>query len=130
MHEQEPEATAEHRDLPDHSPPPPVRQISDERSGGAFRKVPRTGVIYVMGEATRLGYRHGEEPGEDGWCNLGQGQPETGPLPGSPPRCDAVSIAVDDQEYAPVAGLWELREAIADFYNRAYRRGMPSRYSA
>jgi N-succinyldiaminopimelate aminotransferase len=97
---------------------------------GAFRKVPRTGVIYVMGEAARLGYRHGGEPDEDGWCNLGQGQPETGPLPGSPPRCETVSIAVDDQEYAPVAGLWELREAIADFYNRAYRRGMPSRYSA
>jgi N-succinyldiaminopimelate aminotransferase len=29
-----------------------------------------------------------------------------------------------------VAGLMELREAIADLYNRAYRRGMPSRYSA
>jgi hypothetical protein len=108
----------------------PHRQISDERTLGAFRKVPRTGVIYVMGEASRLGYRYGTEPSEDGWCNLGQGQPETGPLPGAPPRCEAVAIAGDDQEYAPVAGLWELREAIADFYNRAYRRGMPSRYSA
>ena len=97
---------------------------------GAFRKVPRTGVIYVMGEAARLGYRHGGEPGEDGWCNLGQGQPETGPLPGSPPRIEDLTIALDDQEYAPVAGVWELREAIADFYNRAYRRGMPSRYTA
>ncbi len=108
----------------------PHRQISDERTLGAFRKVPRTGVIYVMGEASRLGYRYGTEPSEDGWCNLGQGQPETGPLDGAPPRCEAVAIAGDDQEYAPVAGLWELREAIADFYNRAYRRGMPSRYSA
>lgn len=112
---------------PETSPAQPARE---ERPIGAFRKVPRTGVIYVMGEATRLGYRHGGEPTEDGWCNLGQGQPETGPLPGSPPRCESVTIAVDDQEYAPVAGLWELREAIADFYNRAYRRGMPSRYSA
>ncbi len=106
------------------------RHAGDERALGAFRKVPRTGVIYVMGEAARLGFRQGGEPDEDGWCNLGQGQPETGPLPGSPERCSAVSIAVDDQEYAPVAGLWELREAVADFYNRAYRRGMPSRYSA
>jgi hypothetical protein len=104
---------------------------SGEASGiSAFRKVPRTGVIYVMGEAARLGYRHGGEPSEDGWCNLGQGQPETGPLPGSPPRIEDLTIALDDQEYAPVAGLWELREAIADFYNRAYRRGMPSRYTA
>ncbi|MBK8259013.1 MAG: pyridoxal phosphate-dependent aminotransferase [Polyangiaceae bacterium] len=106
----------------------PVRQISDEKALGAFRKVPRTGVIYVMAEASRFGYSPGDT-GEDGWCNLGQGQPETGPLPGSPPRCEAVEIAGDDQEYAPVAGLWELREAVADFYNQAYRRGM-QKYSA
>jgi aspartate/methionine/tyrosine aminotransferase len=103
-----------------------ARGGGDERGQGAFRRVPRTGVIYVMGEAARHGY-HANDPA---WCNLGQGQPETGPLPGSPPRCEAISIAVDDQEYAPVAGLGELREAIADFYNRAYRRGMPSRYTA
>ncbi|MFT3770885.1 MAG: pyridoxal phosphate-dependent aminotransferase [Minicystis sp.] len=126
----------EPEEFPDHPPEgrspsaAPARHLSEERALGAFRKVPRTGVIYVMGEATRLGYRHGGEPTADGWCNLGQGQPETDALPGSPPRVEAVSIAVDDQEYAPVAGLWELREAIADFYNRAYRRGMPSRYSA
>ncbi|MEJ7735443.1 MAG: pyridoxal phosphate-dependent aminotransferase, partial [Polyangiaceae bacterium] len=100
--------------------------LSDERAMGAFRKVPRTGVIYVTTEATRLGYRTGDAE----WCNLGQGMPETGPLPGAPPRATAVDIAGDDQEYAPVAGLWELREAVADLYNRAYRRGMPSRYSA
>lgn len=126
----------DHEELPDHPPPPrapsaaPARAPGEERALGAFRKVPRTGVIFVMGEAARLGYRHGGPPTEDGWCNLGQGEPETGPLPGSPERCKSVSIAVDDQEYAPVAGLWELRGAIADFYNRAYRRGMPSRYSA
>ena len=40
----------EHDDPPDHAPegprPPeaPARQISDDRSLGAFRKVPRTGV--------------------------------------------------------------------------------------
>jgi aspartate/methionine/tyrosine aminotransferase len=123
-----------HDALSDDSKVPLARSPGDERPlqqyPGAFRKVPRTGVIYVMGEASRLGYRHGGEPTEDGWCNLGQGQPETGPLPGAPPRCHELTIAVDDQEYAPVAGLWELREAIADFYNRAYRRGMPSRYAA
>src|SRR6266852_9492662 len=97
-----------------------------ERAPSAFRPVPRTGVIYVTSEATRAGFR----PEDPEWCNLGQGQPETGPLPGSPPRCEALSISVDDQEYAPVAGLWELREAIASFYNRAYRRGLGSRYSA
>src|SRR5512132_1140704 len=126
-----PEGPAEAAEPSTHSATEPSGLRAAEVSGvGAFRKVPRTGVIYVMGEAARLGYRHGGEPGEDGWCNLGQGQPETGPLPGSPGRVEELTIALDDQEYAPVAGLWELREAIADFYNRAYRRGMPSRYTA
>ena len=106
----------------------PAAKPADERTIGAFRKVPRTGVIYVVSEASRLGFGHDDADG--GWCNLGQGQPETSALPGSPPRCEAVTISGDDQEYAPVAGLWELREAIADLYNKAYRRGMPSRYSA
>src|SRR5436190_9940824 len=92
----------------------------------AFRPVPRTGVIYVTTEAARLGF----EPGAPDWCNLGQGMPEAGPLPGAPARLDDVAIQVADQEYAPVAGLWELREAIANLYNDLYRRGMPSQYSA
>ncbi|WNG39233.1 pyridoxal phosphate-dependent aminotransferase [Archangium violaceum] len=92
----------------------------------AFRTVPRTGVIYVTAEAMRRGYRGGDPE----WCNLGQGQPETGDLPNAPPRIGSVSIDVNDLEYAPVAGLWEVREAIASLYNRLYRRGLPSQYSA
>ncbi|HET9594579.1 MAG TPA: pyridoxal phosphate-dependent aminotransferase [Anaeromyxobacteraceae bacterium] len=92
----------------------------------AFRTVPRTGVIYVTTEATKLGFN----PRDRTWCNLGQGQPETGDLPGAPPRVHAVAVEVDDQEYAPVAGIWELREAIASLYNRLYRRGLPSQYTA
>jgi len=92
----------------------------------AFRAVPRTGVIYVTTEAARLGF----SPTDPDWCNLGQGQPETGPLPGAPARVEHVTIDVDDQEYAPVAGVPELREAIASLYNALYRRGMRSQYSA
>jgi aspartate/methionine/tyrosine aminotransferase len=91
-----------------------------------FREVPRTGVIYVTTEAARLGFT----PNDPDWCNLGQGQPETGPLPGAPARRASIDIALDDQEYAAVPGLWELRDAIADFYNRRYRRGLPSQYNA
>jgi aspartate/methionine/tyrosine aminotransferase len=100
--------------------------VSDEVNIPAFRSVPRTGVIYVTSEAHKLGYRSSDPA----WCNLGQGQPETGPLPGAPPRVQEVSVRVDDQEYAPVPGLWELREAVASLYNRLFRRGMPSQYSA
>ncbi len=100
--------------------------MADEVVIPAFRSVPRTGVIYVTSEAHRRGYRS-RDPS---WCNLGQGQPETGELPGAPPRVHQVGIEVDDQEYAPVPGIWELREAVASLYNRLYRRGMPSQYSA
>ena len=100
--------------------------MSDEVTIPAFRSVPRTGVIYVTSEAHKLGYRSSDPA----WCNLGQGQPETGPLPGAPPRVQEVSVRVDDQEYAPVPGLWDLREAVASLYNRLFRRGMPSQYSA
>lgn len=91
-----------------------------------FRGVPFTGVIYVMAEAARRGYRYGHPD----WCNLGQGQPETGPLAGGPPRVEHVAIDVDDQEYAPVPGIPELREAVAALYNSLYRRGMKSQYKA
>ncbi len=90
-----------------------------------FRSVPFTGVIYVMAEAARRGYRYGHPD----WCNLGQGQPETGPLPGAPPRVHHIDIGVDDQEYAPIPGIWELRRAVADLYNELYRQGKESRYT-
>ena len=90
-----------------------------------FRSVPFTGVIFVMAEAGRRGYRYGHPD----WCNLGQGQPETGPLPGSPPRVSRVEIGPGDQDYAPIPGLWELRRAVADLYNQLYRKGRSSQYS-
>lgn len=90
-----------------------------------FRPVPFTGVIYVMAEAARQGYRYGHPD----WCNLGQGMPETGPLPGAPPRVDAVQIALDDQEYAPVPGIPELRQAVAQLYNHLFRQGKSSQYT-
>jgi aspartate/methionine/tyrosine aminotransferase len=91
----------------------------------AIRSVPRTGVIFVTTEAAARGF--GREPG---WCNLGQGQPETDELPGAPPRVRDVAIDPVDMEYAPVAGLWALREAVAAHYNATYRRGMRSQYTA
>jgi len=90
-----------------------------------FRSVPFTGVIYVMAEAARRGFRYGHPD----WSNLGQGQPETGPLPGAPPRVHQIEIGVSDQEYAPVPGIWELRRAVAELYNELYRQGKRSKYT-
>ncbi len=92
----------------------------------AFRPVPKTGVIFVTTEAERRGYA----PGDPAWCNLGQGQPETGALPGAPPRLPSLAVSDDAYEYAPVAGLGDLRAAVADAYNRRFRRGLASQYSA
>jgi N-succinyldiaminopimelate aminotransferase len=100
--------------------------MSSESGVAAFRTVPRTGVIFVTAEAQKRGFT----PQDPAWCNLGQGQPDTGELPGAPARVASVAIDPGDQEYAPVAGLWELRETIASHYNRLYRRGLPSQYSA
>jgi len=100
--------------------------MSDEHPITSFRPVPRTGVIFVTTEAQKRGYGAGDPD----WCNLGQGQPDTGELPGAPPRVHQVGILADDQEYAPIAGIPELRDAIAALYNRLYRRGLKSQYSA
>lgn len=91
-----------------------------------FRPVPRTGVIYVMTEAAKYGYR----PGSPRWANLGQGAPETGPLPGAPSRQSEIMLSEDCFEYSPIDGLPELRERVAALYNARYRAGKKSQYTA
>lgn len=99
--------------------------MQDAPPVAAFRPVPRTGVIYVTSEARRRGFES-----DAGWCNLGQGQPETGALDGAPDRVEEVLIDPRDRDYAPVGGIDELREAVADMYNRLYRQGKRSQYTA
>jgi aspartate/methionine/tyrosine aminotransferase len=98
----------------------------NDASNSTFRPVPRTGVIYVMTEAARFGFHYGHPE----WANLGQGAPEVGVLAGAPARLSTIDVDPRTYEYAPVAGLPELREAVASLYNARYRRGMPSQYSA
>ena len=91
-----------------------------------FRFVPRTGVIYVMHEAARHGFTYGSKD----WANLGQGSPETGVIPDAPARIESLTIPATTQQYGPVAGNGDLRQAVADFYNSTYRRGKKSKYTA
>jgi N-succinyldiaminopimelate aminotransferase len=60
---------------------------------------------------------------------MGQGAPETGPLPGAPSRDFHMTIPDSELEYAPVTGLPELRQKVADYYNHLYRTGMDSQYT-
>ncbi len=91
----------------------------------AFRQLPFMGVIRVNEEAMKIGYRMGDPS----WSNLGQGQPEIGVLEGAPPRYDMLKIDLADHGYGPVEGLPELRQAVADHYNRLYRVGKSSQYA-
>jgi aspartate/methionine/tyrosine aminotransferase len=91
-----------------------------------FRSVPRTGVIYVTHEAAQQGFSYGNPD----WANLGQGSPETGDIPGGPPRVVDVTVSEASRQYSPVAGNKLLCQAVADFYNATYRRGKKSQYTA
>lgn len=90
-----------------------------------FRRVPKTGVIYVMSRAREQGFEYGNPQ----WANLGQGAPETGNLPGSPPRVEQISINPSNHEYGPVQGQLALRKAVAAMYNHFYRVGKRSQYT-
>jgi aspartate/methionine/tyrosine aminotransferase len=93
---------------------------------GALREVPFMGVIWVVHEASKRGFTNGHPD----WCNLGQGQPEVGPMEGAPPRLDSVEIRPEDHAYGPLGGTPELRTRIAEHYNRLYRQGKKSKYTA
>jgi aspartate/methionine/tyrosine aminotransferase len=73
--------------------------------------------------------RHGFTYDAPQWANLGQGSPETGPIPGAPPRIESLVIPASKQQYGPVAGNNDLRQAVADFYNTTFRRGKKSKYT-
>lgn len=98
----------------------------DSQAIPGFRAVPRTGVIYVTHEATRHGFSYANPE----WSNLGQGSPETGEIPGAPPRVTEVTVSEASCQYGPVAGSRALCQAVADFYNATYRRGKKSQYTA
>ena len=89
------------------------------------RYVPYMGVIWTVNEASKLGFYNGHPD----WCNVGQGQPEVGTIEGAPDRIGSLKLQPSDAAYGPVGGTLEVREAIADWVNRTYRKGM-SQYTA
>ncbi|MCB0079095.1 MAG: pyridoxal phosphate-dependent aminotransferase [Anaerolineales bacterium] len=99
--------------------------MSNFPATSSFRSVPKTGVIYVMHRANALGFSYGDPA----WANLGQGSPETGPLPDAPPRVDTLHLDPANHRYGPVQGQRPLRQAVADFYNHHFRQGMASQYT-
>jgi aspartate/methionine/tyrosine aminotransferase len=101
-------------------------QTKDKVTPGAFRHIPYMGVIWVVAEAMKLGFQNGHPD----WCNLGQGQPEVGEMEGAPPRPTEILIEPGDHAYGPIGGTQELRQAVAEHYNRLYRQDKKSKYTA
>ncbi|KAJ3032538.1 hypothetical protein HDV00_007413 [Rhizophlyctis rosea] len=91
----------------------------------AFEAPSNTGVIYCTDRATTKGWKHGDPA----WSNFGQGAPETGKIPGGVEKPMTITTNLDEFEYAPVAGVKQLREAIANLYNVEYRQRLPSKYT-
>lgn len=86
-----------------------------------------TGVLWVTERAGEYGFRGN---GDDDWANLGQGAPEHGDtVPGSFKRPTSIPISDVSKEYAPTAGIRELREAVAHYYNETYRQNHRSKYT-
>ncbi len=91
----------------------------------SFKRVPKTGVIYVMSKAQAHGFYYGNPE----WANLGQGAPETGNMPTSPKRLTTILLDQNSSEYSPVSGDVELRKAVAELYNHRYRFDKKSQYT-
>ena len=79
-----------------------------------------------MDEAFKMGFYNGNPE----WANLGQGEPEVGEMNGAPPRIKEFTIEPDDDRYGPLNGMEALRQAIANHYNRFYRKDKSSKYTA
>lgn len=65
--------------------------------------------------------------------NMGQGSPEVGEIPGALPKptgLDFTKYGDEIHHYGPTAGIGELREAVADYYNREYRSNKELKYAA
>lgn len=91
-----------------------------------FKSYPKAGVISVMEEAAKFGFSYTNSD----WCNLGQGGPELAEIDGCIPRINQINLSCAQHGYAPVAGLPELRQKVADLYNFFFRQDKNEKYSA
>ncbi|SVA65298.1 uncharacterized protein METZ01_LOCUS118152 [marine metagenome] len=94
------------------------------RKSKIIRDVPITGEALVMQEAIKNGFNNRRTQ----WCNFSQGQPEVSQFQNAPTRLSWITLETHDHESSPVAGSDELRDSIAEYYNRMYREDLDSRY--
>jgi len=91
-----------------------------------FKSYPKAGVISVMEEAAKHGFSYTSTD----WSNLGQGGPELADIEGCVPRINQITLTNANHGYAPVPGLPELREKVAQLYNSTFRKNHSEQYTA
>ncbi|KAJ7772871.1 pyridoxal phosphate-dependent transferase [Mycena maculata] len=102
------------------------RSAQDEETVPGIKYSGDTGVIYCLNRAMANGFSCASS---HKWANLGQGVPEVGEILNGPPRPTTISLPTDSLQYAPTAGVKDLRAAVANLYNRTYRQGKNSQYT-
>ncbi|KAF8891178.1 hypothetical protein BD779DRAFT_185476, partial [Infundibulicybe gibba] len=103
-HEKESEAHQIFRQAAGHQPKGLVPQTvnPDEETVPGIEHPGSTGVIYCSDRAMANGFSYANS---HEWANLGQGAPEVGPIPNSPPRPESIPMPTDSLEYAPTTGV-------------------------
>eukprot|EP01103_Thecamoeba_quadrilineata_P003721 TRINITY_DN13472_c0_g1_i1.p1 TRINITY_DN13472_c0_g1~~TRINITY_DN13472_c0_g1_i1.p1 ORF type:complete len:472 (-),score=86.61 TRINITY_DN13472_c0_g1_i1:49-1464(-) len=108
------------RSYPGNNNPP-----SEEKKIHGIEHPSSTGVIYVMDRAMHEGFSYGNKE----WANFGQGAPEVGHIEGCNDKPTSIQIPEYSCEYAPTAGIKELRVGVANLYNDLYRKNKESQYT-
>ncbi len=89
-----------------------------------FRNILHTAESQIKLEAIKSGFNTRRTQ----WCNFAQGQPEVSQFQDAPSRLSWITLETHDHEASPVAGSDELRDVIAEYYNRLYREDAPTKY--
>ena len=86
-----------------------------------LKQFPPMGVYETLFKFADATSKYMGDPGTHPWA---QGYPLTKQLPGGPPLPSSVELVYTDLKYPKATGEIELREAIANYYNRFYDAGI------
>ncbi len=86
-----------------------------------LKKFPPMGVYETLFKFVDATSMYMGDPGTHPWA---QGYPLTTQLPGGPPLPDQIDLVSTDLKYPKATGEIELRQAIANYYNKNYSAGI------
>jgi aspartate/methionine/tyrosine aminotransferase len=98
--------------------------MSSNNFSKLFKTQNKAGIAKIMEKAFEMGFSANSLD----WANLGQGSPELGVIKGDLERIKNIKTS-EFAGYPPVAGLKDLRQKIADFYNQIYRLDQSQKYT-